>query len=85
MLATLQIKQSLSLDNTELGLLGSLVYAGIVTVALFGGKIFLLVRARYLILGSYIGMLVTLSLFTVQYPKGIKWPYFVFRYLTGVS
>jgi hypothetical protein len=71
------------IGDSDLGLLGSLVYAGIVTVGLFAGKIFFLIRARNLLILSYLGMLVTLSLFTITYPH--KWPYFVFRYLTGVS
>lgn len=84
-IATSEIEASLHINDSGLGLLGSLVYAGIVTVALFAGKIFFLVNARWLLIISYVGMLVNLSLFTIPYPNNTTWPYYLFRYLTGVS
>jgi len=81
--ATFEIEKSLSIGNGQLGLLGSLVYAGIVTIGLFGGKIFLLYDTKKIIIASYIGMLITLLGFTFKYPS--KWPYFLYRYLTGIS
>jgi len=84
-LATSEIEASLHIDDSGLGLLGSLVYAGIVTVALFAGKIFFIINARGLLVVSYIGMLINLILFTVPFPHHVNWPYFIFRYLTGVS
>lgn len=81
--ATIEIEKTLNIGNGYLGLLGSLVYAGIVTIGLFGGKIFLIYDTKKLIIASYIGMIITLGLFTLQYPW--IWPYFLYRYLTGIS
>lgn len=64
-LATVIIEESLSLNNEELGVLGSLVYAGIVLVGFFIGKVFVLYNAKLILVAGYIGMVTSLFLFTL--------------------
>lgn len=43
--------------------MGSLVYAGISLVGIFGGKLFIHFNAKGIIILSYIGMIVSLLMF----------------------
>ncbi|KAM3147384.1 hypothetical protein pb186bvf_000635 [Paramecium bursaria] len=81
--ASLQIEESLSLSDEELGYLGSLVYLGIVTIGLFGGRIFLTFKAKYVMIFSYLGMIIALTIFTQTFSQ--SWPYYISRYLTGAA
>lgn len=71
------------MSDEELGYLGSLVYLGIVSIGLFGGRIFLTFKAKYVIIVSYMGMIVALTIFTQTFAS--SWPYYVSRYLTGAA
>lgn len=62
-LATGPIEASLKLTPDQLGYLGSLVYAGISLVGIFGGKLFIHFNAKGIIIISYIGMIVSLVMF----------------------
>ena len=64
---TLQIEKDLHIDNSELGYLGSLVYFGIVVVSLVSGKLFIHFNAKVILIVSYIGMIASLALFTIDY------------------
>jgi fucose permease len=81
--ASLPIEETLNISNEELGLLGSLVYAGIVTLGVLAGPIFMRYNAKLIILLSIVAMMGSLFLFTIQY--GRTYPFFILRYLTGIS
>jgi MFS family permease len=71
----------LSLNNDELGILGSMVYAGIVSVGLIAGSMFLKFEAKRIILTSLAGMMMSLVLFTFQYSSAAS--FYALRFLTG--
>jgi predicted MFS family arabinose efflux permease len=79
----LKIQKSLSLDNEGLGLLGSFVYAGIVIVGFFVGKVFQLYNAKMILLAGYLGMIASLLMFTLQ--LHYTWLYYLSRLLTGMT
>ncbi|CAD8120620.1 unnamed protein product [Paramecium sonneborni] len=81
--ATQQIEASLNLSAEELGYLGSLVYAGISLVGLFGGKLFLHFNAKLIITISYFGMLGSLLMFPQHYKS--SWLFYLSRFLTGCA
>lgn len=63
--------------------MGSLVYAGISLVGIFGGKLFIHFNAKGIIILSYIGMIGSLLMFPQNY--GTSWPFYVSRFLTGCA
>ncbi|CAD8102901.1 unnamed protein product [Paramecium primaurelia] len=81
--ATKQIETSLDLSAEELGYLGSLVYAGISLVGLFGGKLFLHFNAKLIVSISYFGMLGSLLMFPQHYKS--SWLFYLSRFLTGCA
>jgi MFS transporter, Spinster family, sphingosine-1-phosphate transporter len=81
--ASLKIEESLDISDEELGVLGSLVYAGIVVMGILAGPLFLRVSAKKLIIVSLLMMMLSLLVFTFRLPNVTF--YLVVRFLTGVS
>ena len=71
------------LSAEELGYLGSLVYAGISLVGLFGGKLFLHFNAKLIVTISYFGMLGSLLIFPQHYKTNLM--FYLSRFLTGCA
>jgi predicted MFS family arabinose efflux permease len=69
------------MSNDQLGILGSLVYAGIGVIGLFAGKLFIRKDPKFIISISLIAMIASLVSFTFTY--GSSWPYYVIRFVTG--
>lgn len=55
------------MDDEQLGLLGSLVYGGIVMISLFVGHLFLICNAKILIILAISFMSISLLLFTISF------------------
>lgn len=79
----MKIEESLEISDEELGVLGSLVYAGIVVMGIMAGPLFLRYSAKKLIHISLFTMMITLGIFTLKLPNVSC--YLVTRFLTGVS
>lgn len=81
--ASLKIEESLDITDEQLGVLGSLVYAGIVVMGIMAGPLFLRYSAKKLIHISLFTMMISLGVFTLKLPDVSC--YLITRFLTGVS
>ena len=77
------IESSLDISDVQLGYLGSLVYAGIVVLGIFGGPLFIRFNPKIIIQTSLLAMMASLCLFTIKYQ--MSYPYFIIRFLTGIA
>eukprot|EP00347_Sterkiella_histriomuscorum_P015691 403356061 len=64
--ATLNLKKDLNIDNVELGVLGSLVYLGLTVGSMVATPIFSYMKAKYILILSFLLNAGSLILFTVS-------------------
>jgi predicted MFS family arabinose efflux permease len=78
--STKEIKEDLNIGDTQLGILGSLVYCGVVIAGFFASKVYILYPSKQILVLAIICLIATLIAFS--YAKNIFLLYFI-RLLTG--
>lgn len=78
---TTELKEHFQMDETELGLLGSIVYLGIVTMGLFAGRLYQHINSKLLTLIALIALEVSLLLFVLSDHQVTA---YISRFFTGV-
>lgn len=78
---TNEMKEQFDMDETELGIMGSIVYLGIVLMGLFAGRLYQHFNSKLLTLGALVFLEFTLILFVFSDHKVTA---YISRFFTGV-
>ena len=80
----IEMEKTMQFDDEVMGLMGSLVYVGIVLMSILSGHLIVRFGAKNILLVFTFLIISNLVLFSVQIPPGYYWIYLVLRFLIGV-